>query len=235
MIIIRMQGTSTQLLWKRRHAMKTETRRKHPRGPCYLEASCQIGDTVLIGKVCDVSPGGMFFAPEYAGGVDGLSGDVCASNYVEIGDLVTFTVDGFAREIKAEICWIGESERHARHGFGVRYVRATTNYGINRLHELREKLAELNAVLMLATAGGMVVSDRELMHNAQHRLANGLQCCYAVEAKLKESEDRCICKVCRKSHLRRDCIRLGSGVLVCEDCSANFVAQGTVFDNMRAG
>lgn len=199
-----------------------------------MEATCRIGDAILVGKVCDVSPGGMFFAPEYAGGEDGLCGDVCAADYVAAGDLVTFTVDGFSREIKAEVCWVGESDRHARAGLGVRYVQARSNYGLDRLHELRAKLAKLNVGLMLASAGGLSVSDREMLQSAQHNVANGLQCAYAVEAKMEQLDDHCLCKCCRKSHPRRDSVKLSSGVFVCDDCSKSLVVRENVFD-LRVG
>jgi len=85
------------------------------------DATIQIGDIMMSGKVLDYSPGGVFFTPE----VSYIDGDFIHGNRVlkelcigGIGHLLIQYKEHPVVDTRVHIRWVGRSDRHQTRGAG---------------------------------------------------------------------------------------------------------------------
>ena len=93
--------------------------RQWPRHNTDINAVLQTGQCTIIGKIHDLSGGGIFFEPEH-GYVDGdfVDGKDCLFGF-DTGDTINISMDN--REKPSTIRWAGYHGRHGCGGFGLMF------------------------------------------------------------------------------------------------------------------
>jgi hypothetical protein len=99
---------------------RRESRRNHRRPTCWV-AQCRVGGRVVTGSVLDISRHGAFFCPE-----EGQPLAVAVGQVVAIAFESEPTLAGI--EVPCRVRWVGFSETHGRHGFGLEFG-GTTHVG----------------------------------------------------------------------------------------------------------
>jgi len=100
---------------------KKLTQRRYKRVPVQWEADCLMGDLFMSGSVLDLSPHGLFFSPQLI--VDPNSAKQKQKHNLERGDELNVQI-GSWDNIKCEVKWTGQSDKHGCEGFGVEFLES---------------------------------------------------------------------------------------------------------------